>query len=225
MAEDAATKIRRGVFRFHRQPIWRAEFARDRARDGRDGRVHSWLPKSPVAVVPRSYNIKAGVRIHPLATMTIPLTFISQYPGVSWLLFSLPRIVAPAFIVYTFISSSLGLFVGWDSLDGSRWKVAVASALTFPSVFICSITWNRLKTAYRARKLGAITPPVIAGKLPGSFDIVWSAAKARFTAYPGEQTLTVVAFSVVPGPQLPLAIGFDIIANLTPAHQLVSDVI
>lgn len=123
--------------------------------------------------------------------MTIP-TFISQYPGVSWLLFSLPRIIAPAFLVYTFISSSLGLFVGWDSLDGSRWKVAMASALTFPLAFLCSITWSRLKTAYRAKRLGAITPSVIAGKLPGSFDLVWLTAKSRFTAYPGERTLAGV---------------------------------
>lgn len=165
-----------------------------------------------VAVVPRLYNIKVEFTLslpsYPLATMTI---LTSQYPGVSWLLFSLPRIAAPAFLVYTLISSSLGLSLGWDSLDGSRWKVAVASALTFPSVFLCSITWSRLKTAYRARKLGAITPPVIAGKLPGSFDIVWSAAKARFTAYPGEQTLTGVAFSVVA--RSPFPIGFDFIAS------------
>jgi len=66
MAEDAAPKKRRESFRFHRQPIWRAVLVRDRARDGRDGRVHYWLPKAPVAVVPRSYNIKLGVGIHPL---------------------------------------------------------------------------------------------------------------------------------------------------------------
>lgn len=123
-----------------------------------------------------------------LATMAIP-TFISQYPGVLWLLFSLPRIVAPAFLVYAFISSSLGLLVDWDSLDSSRWKVGVVSALTFPSAFFCSITWNRLKIAHRARRLGATTPPVIAGSLPGSLDLAWLAAKNRFTAYPGEQTL------------------------------------
>jgi len=123
-----------------------------------------------------------------LVTMAIP-TFISQYPGVLWLLFSLPRIIAPAFLVYTLVSYSLALLVGWDSLDGSRWKVATVSALTFPLAFFCSITWNRLKVAYRASKFGATTPPVIAGRLPGSLDIVWPFAKNRFTAYPGENSL------------------------------------
>jgi len=121
-------------------------------------------------------------------------TFISQYPGVSWLVFSLPKLVAPAFLVYIFVSSSLGLLVGWEFLDGSRWKVAAASTLTFPIAFFCSITWNRLRIAYRARRLGAITPPVIAGGLPGSLDIVWRSAKSRFTAYPGERSI----LSVVP---------------------------
>lgn len=114
-------------------------------------------------------------------------TFISQYPGVLWLLFSLPRIVAPAFLVYIFVSSSLGFLIGWESLEGSRWKVAVASGLTFPIVFFCSITWRRLRVAYRARVLGATSPPVIAGNLPGSLDIVWLGAKSRFTAYPGDR--------------------------------------
>lgn len=116
--------------------------------------------------------------------MAIPM-LISQYPGILWLIFSLPRIVAPAFLVYIFISSSLGL-LGWGALEGSRWKVAVASALTFPIAFFCSVTWRKLRIAYRARSLGATTPPVIAGKLPGSLDIVWAGAKSRFTAYPGE---------------------------------------
>lgn len=123
--------------------------------------------------------------------MAIP-TSISQYPGVSWLIFSLPKILAPAFLVYIFISSSLGLLAGWDSLEGSRWKVAVASALTFPIAFFCSITWRRLRIAGRAKALGATSPPVIVGRLPGSLDIVWVGAKSRFTAYPGEETLAVV---------------------------------
>lgn len=126
-----------------------------------------------------------------LVTMAIP-TFISQYPGVLWLMFSLPRIVAPAFLVYILISSSLGFLVGWDPLDGSRWKVAVASALTFPFAFFCSIIWNRLRIAFWARRLGATTPSVVAGRLPGSLDIVWQFSKARFTAYPGEQALAGV---------------------------------
>ena len=118
--------------------------------------------------------------------MTIP-TFISQYPGVLWLMFGLPRIIAPALIVYAFISSSLGILVG---LEVSGWKVAVASALAFPIAFSCSLTWRRLKVAYRARTLGATSPPVIAGRLPGSLDIVWAGAKSRFTAYPGEETVS-----------------------------------
>lgn len=166
--------------------------------------MHSLLSN---ALVPRLYNTHLGeIKVYPLppslppdpciplasfVTMTIP-AFVSKYPGVLWLLFSLPRIVAPALLVYTFISSFLALLVGWDTLDGSRWKVAVASALTFPSAFFCSITWNRLKIAYRAHRLGATTPPVIAGRLPGSLDIVWPIAKNRFTAYPGEQTLPVL---------------------------------
>lgn len=117
--------------------------------------------------------------------MTVP-PFISQYPGVMWLMFSLPQIIAPAFLAYISISSSLGLTVGWESLDGIRWIIAVTSALTYPIAFFCSITWNRLRISYRARSLGATTPPVIAGKLPGSLDIVWQSAKSRFTAYPGE---------------------------------------
>lgn len=140
-----------------------------------------------------------------LVTMAIP-TFISQYPGVLWLIFTLPRIVAPAFLVYIFISSSLGLLVGWQALEGSRWKVAVVSALTFPIAFSCSINWRRLRTAVRAKSLGATSPPVIAGSLPGSLDIVWAGAKSRFTAYPGEESLAtvtsrplmVVAFLSVP---------------------------
>jgi len=118
--------------------------------------------------------------------MTLP-TFISQYPGILWLLFSLPKIIAPGFIVYAFISYSLGL-LGWETLDGSKWKVALASALTFPIGFFFSITWGRLRVAHRARSRGATSPPVIAGRLPGSLDIVWRLAKARFTAYPGEPT-------------------------------------
>lgn len=118
--------------------------------------------------------------------MAIP-TIISQYPGVRWLLFSLPKLVAPAFLVYIFASFSLGLLAGWEFLDGSRWKVATASALTFPIAFFCSITWGRFRIACRAKRLGATTPPVIAGMLPGSLDIVWLGAKSRFTAYPGEQ--------------------------------------
>jgi hypothetical protein len=94
--------------------------------------------------------------------------------------------VAPAFLVYTLISSFLGLLAGWEALEGYRWKVAVASALTFPFVFFCSITWRRLRVASRARRLGATSPPVIAGRLPGSLDMVWAIAKSRFTAYPGE---------------------------------------
>ena len=120
--------------------------------------------------------------------MVLP-TFISQYPGILWLLFSLPKIVAPAFIVYALISHSLGLLVGWETLDGSKWKVALASALTFPIGFFFSITWDRLRVAHRARSRGATSPPVIAGRLPGSLDIVWRIAKARFTAYPGELTM------------------------------------
>ena len=135
------------------------------------------------------------MRSYPLPTspsslsvaMIIP-AFISRYPGVLWLLFSFPRIVAPAFLVYLFISSALGLLVGWDSLQGSRWKVAVSSALAFPLAFFCSITWNRFKIAYRARRIGAITPSVVAGKFPGSLDLAWLIAKSRFTAYPGEQS-------------------------------------
>jgi hypothetical protein len=122
--------------------------------------------------------------------MILP-TFISQYPGVLWILFSFPKIVAPAFLVYIFISSSLGLLVGSESLQGSRWKVALSSALAFPLAFFCSITWRRLKIAHRTRRVGATTPSVVAGKLPGSLDLAWLAAKSRFTAYPGEQTLRV----------------------------------
>ena len=117
--------------------------------------------------------------------MVLP-TFISQYPGILWLLFGLPKSIAPAFIVYAFLSYSLGLLLGWETLDGSKWKVALASALTFPVGFFCSITWNRLRVTHRARSRGATSPPVIAGRLPGSLDIVWRIAKARFTAYPGE---------------------------------------
>lgn len=135
--------------------------------------------------------IKTPILPLPPLTMTTP-TLISQYPGVLWLIFSLPRIVAPAFLVYVFISSSLGFLVGWESLGSSRWKVAVASALTSPAAFFCSITWRRLKVASRARTLGATSPPVIAGRLPGSLDIVWVGAKSRFTAYPGEETLATV---------------------------------
>ena len=141
-----------------------------------------------------------GAKIHPpppllplyplpplpvLVTMTVP-TSISRSPGVLWLIFSLPKIIAPAFLVYAFISSSLGLLVGWQSLDGARWKVAMAAALTFPIAFFCSITLGRLRVAYRAWSLGATSPPVIAGRLPGSLDIIWRGAKSRFTAYPGE---------------------------------------
>ena len=120
--------------------------------------------------------------------MNVP-TLISQSPGIVWLIFSLPKIIAPAFLVYALISATLGLLVGWESLDGSRWKAALASALTFPFAFFCSITWGRLRVTYRAWSLGATSPPVIAGRLPGSLDIVWRGAKSRFTAYPGERTL------------------------------------
>jgi len=123
--------------------------------------------------------------------MALP-TSISQYPGILWLIFGLPKIIAPAFVVYAIISCSLGLLVGWESLDGSRWKVALASALTFPTLFFCSITWVRLRVTHRARSLGATSPPVIAGRLPGSLDIVWPIAKSRFTAYPGERTSLVL---------------------------------
>lgn len=128
--------------------------------------------------------------------MIIP-TFISRYPGVLWLLFSFPRIIAPAFLVYIFISSSFGFLVGWESLQGSRWKVALSSALAFPLAFFCSITWKRFKIAHRARWIGATTPPVVAGKLPGSLDLAWSVAKSRFTAYPGEKTLRATCKSAV----------------------------
>ena len=136
-------------------------------------------PPSPTPPAPYSSLLP------PPVTMVLP-TFISQYPGILWLIFSLPKIIAPAFLVYAVISSSLGFSFGWESLDGSRWKVALASALTFPILFYCSITWGRLRVARRARSLGATSPPVIGGRLPGSFDIVWRIAKARFTAYPGK---------------------------------------
>jgi hypothetical protein len=120
--------------------------------------------------------------------MTIP-TVISQYPGVLWLIFGLPRIIAPSFLVYVFISFSLGLLADQESRGDSGWKVVVASALTFPIALFCSITWRRLRVAYRARSLGATSPQVLAGRLPGSLDIIWQGAKARFTAYLGEQTI------------------------------------
>jgi len=158
--------------------------------------------------------------------MVLP-TFISQYPGILWLIFSLPKIIAPAFLVYVFISSSFGFFVGWEILDGSRWKVALASALTFPVAFFCSITWGRLRVARRARSLGATSPPVLGGKLPGSFDIVWRIAKARFTAYPGELTSLMLLVTCL-APVAPVALSLVVVSiSLRPpmlTHQLIFNV-
>jgi hypothetical protein len=145
-------------------------------------------------------------------------TFISQYPGVLWLIFSLPRIVAPALLVYIFISSSLGLVAGREFLEGSRWKVAFASALTFPVAFFCSITWRRSRVACRAKSLGATSPPVIAGRLPGSLDIVLAGAKSRFTAYPGEKTFVWWSSRSPPTLSFPrhLLIGLRSVRNRRP---------
>jgi len=181
----------------------------DRGRDRRDAREDSQLSIHPVAVVLCRIKLHIGVGLyqippslqptpvpHPPVTMVLP-TFISQYPGILWILFSLPKIIAPAFIVYASISYSLGLLVGWEALDGSKWKVALASALAFPIGSFFSITWTRLRVTHRARSRGATSPPVIAGRLPGSLDIVWRIAKARFTAYPGELVLPVVCQAAV----------------------------
>lgn len=52
MAEDALRGNEEGLSAFtgHHQ-LERVGFAGDRGRDARDGRVHSWLPKRPVAVI------------------------------------------------------------------------------------------------------------------------------------------------------------------------------
>lgn len=106
--------------------------------------------------------------------MTIP-------PGISYLLTNGPKLCAPAIGAYI-----LNNFVLRDVLeiDLPGWVAAILYLLSAPILFTLSVSWKDAKDSWRARSMGAVMPPLVPNKYPGSIDSMLGNAKKRKIMYP-----------------------------------------
>jgi hypothetical protein len=99
-------------------------------------------------------------------------------------------VFTPAISVYSFAVVIRRAF----DIRVSPWLLTVTYISLLPVAFCISVFWKDLKNKRRANSLGAVLPPRISGRLPGSIDTLWTGSKLRYTAYPGgRKRLIVVA--------------------------------
>ena len=127
--------------------------------------------------------------LHPTSTAAAMVVQIP--PGLAYLCLNLPRVFTPAITVYSFAVIIRRAF----DIRVSPWLMTLTYISLLPVAFCLSVLWRDLKNKRRANSLGAVLPPRISGRLPGSVDMLWIGSKLRYTAYPGgRERLIAVAF-------------------------------
>ncbi|KAI9058872.1 cytochrome P450 monooxygenase pc-3 [Trametes sanguinea] len=103
-------------------------------------------------------------------------------PGPRYLIAQLPNVLAPPVIIYV-----LAYFARAQlNLNPPAWLLAVAYILSWPVALTVRVQWHDYVNRRRARALGAVMPPAIAHRWPGSLDLlrkVFVADKTRYMTH------------------------------------------
>ncbi|CDO72297.1 hypothetical protein BN946_scf184970.g149 [Trametes cinnabarina] len=106
-------------------------------------------------------------------------TMPSLPPGPRYLIAQLPNVFTPPIVVFslTYLARSQ-LHISLPT-----WLVALAYLLSWPIAFTALVQWHDYTNARRARASGAVMPPEIAHRWPGSIDLlrrVFALDKTRY---------------------------------------------
>ncbi|KAI0775623.1 cytochrome P450 [Trametes elegans] len=107
---------------------------------------------------------------------------LSLPPGPRYVIHQLPNVLVPPAVVYALACIARAYL----HRSPPTWLLATAYALSWPFAFTLLVQWHDLTNARKARALGAVIPPEVQHKLPGSIDVIrriFALDKTRYMAH------------------------------------------
>lgn len=91
-------------------------------------------------------------------------------PGIKFIIQTLPSLLFyPLLLSLSLYAASVFL----DTHNLPLWAQILILVLSPFAALLIKNIWSSNKKRQEARALGAVPPPVVSGRLPGNFDVVW----------------------------------------------------
>lgn len=109
-------------------------------------------------------------------------------PGLRYLLYALPKLLGPPFILYIALSAAEA-YTDFTVPYVSNWFASIAAYFLWILLRMHLSSWAQRREAWR---MGAVQVPSASGKLPGNIDGMMELAKSFDVEYLGKSAIEIL---------------------------------